>query len=121
MAYSQVDTLEDLRWKNRVVLLFADGAENLSLKAQQKFIKKDKLGYEDRELVVISDIIGDKNRSDLRSKFNISEKGFTFILIGKDGGEKLRRNTVVQSIDLFDLIDSMPMRQSEMRNRKIKK
>ena len=40
---------------------------------------------------------------------------FTFILLGKDGTEKLRRlGKVVSPQELFQLIDSMPMRKAEM-------
>ncbi len=39
----------------------------------------------------------------------------TMVLVGKDGDEKARWNRVVNPQEIFDLIDSMPMRQSEMR------
>jgi hypothetical protein len=38
------------------------------------------------------------------------------ILIGKDGGIKLNKSSVMHN-QIFDLIDSMPMRQSEMRKK----
>ncbi len=40
---------------------------------------------------------------------------FEVLLVGKDGGVKLRRDTPVPVADINSLIDSMPMRQSEMR------
>lgn len=42
---------------------------------------------------------------------------FSVVLIGKDGGEKLRRTTPLAPADLFALVDAMPMRQAEMRER----
>ena len=39
------------------------------------------------------------------------------ILIGKDGGVKLRKKYIVEANEVFDLIDQMPMRRSEMKNR----
>jgi len=39
------------------------------------------------------------------------------ILIGKDGGVKLRKTYIVEANEVFDLIDLMPMRRSEMKNR----
>jgi hypothetical protein len=42
---------------------------------------------------------------------------FSVVLIGKDGGEKLRRATPIAPAELFSLVDSMPMRQAEMRER----
>lgn len=40
---------------------------------------------------------------------------FTFILVGKDGGEKMRVDTVVSTAQLFAIIDAMPMRKAEMK------
>jgi hypothetical protein len=39
---------------------------------------------------------------------------FTVILIGKDGTEKHRTNTLLQMQELFTIIDAMPMRRAEM-------
>jgi len=38
-----------------------------------------------------------------------------FVLIGKDGGEKMRWQESLPRRPLFDTIDAMPMRQYEMR------
>ncbi|MFO7687606.1 MAG: DUF4174 domain-containing protein [Desulfobacterales bacterium] len=37
--------------------------------------------------------------------------------MGKDGGIKLKRNDQVRLEEIFQLIDSMPMRQDEMRQK----
>ena len=42
---------------------------------------------------------------------------FVFILIGKDSTVKLRAKQAVASDEFFDLIDSMQMRQEEMRRK----
>ncbi|MDI1249127.1 MAG: DUF4174 domain-containing protein [Lacunisphaera sp.] len=42
---------------------------------------------------------------------------FSVVLIGKDGGEKLRQTTPLAPADLFALVDAMPMRQAEIRER----
>ena len=39
------------------------------------------------------------------------------ILLGKDGGIKLKRNDRVKFEEIFSLIDSMPMRKDEMRQK----
>lgn len=54
----------------------------------------------------------------LRDRFSAKPGEFTIVLIGKDGGEKLRRGTDVDIAEIFSLIDSMPMRQREMRERR---
>jgi hypothetical protein len=40
---------------------------------------------------------------------------FSAVLIGKDGGVKLRQTKPITSALLFATIDAMPMRQQEMR------
>ena len=118
LAHSQVKVLEDLKWEKRVVLIFASDGFDENLIAQQEILKNDKEGYAERDLVVLTYLLADKDGQALRQKYNIQKNQFTFLLIGKDGGQKLIKNEVVKSKDLFDLIDSMPMRQSEMRRRK---
>ena len=45
---------------------------------------------------------------------------FWIVLIGKDGGVKLRSDDA--GLDqIFDLIDSMPMRQAEMREQEARR
>ena len=44
-------------------------------------------------------------------------KTFSVVLVGKDGGEKLRRTTPLAPAELFALVDAMPMRRAEMRER----
>ena len=46
-----------------------------------------------------------------------SKTPFTFILVGKDGGEKMRTDTVVSTAQLFAIIDAMPMRKNEMKKK----
>ncbi len=45
-------------------------------------------------------------------------EAFSVVLIGKDGGEKLRRPTPLAPEELFAIVDAMPMRRAEMRERK---
>jgi hypothetical protein len=51
----------------------------------------------------------------LRKSYGVDEQNYAVLLIGKDGGVKLRREVPVTTTELFSLIDSMPMRKREMR------
>ena len=51
-----------------------------------------------------------------RRKFHLAPEDFTVILIGKDGGEKLRSKDPVPFDHLRETIDAMPMRKDEMRS-----
>lgn len=51
----------------------------------------------------------------LRTRFHIDSNTFAVVLIGKDGGEKLRSKQPIPWDTLESTIDAMPMRQTEMR------
>jgi len=51
----------------------------------------------------------------MRQRFKVEPADFLVILIGKDGGEKLNSAAPVPMYRLKRLIDSMPMRKSEMQ------
>jgi hypothetical protein len=79
----------------------------------------------DRDMALVS-VTGDKasyhfgphlgaTAEDIRRRLDIKHSGFTVILVGKDTGVKLRRTVYTKPHDIFDLIDSMPMRRREMR------
>ena len=53
----------------------------------------------------------------LRERYRIGTDDFVVVLIGKDGGEKDRSEDIPDLKGIFSLIDSMPMRQSEMAER----
>jgi hypothetical protein len=58
-----------------------------------------------------------RTAASLRKHFDIPTKTFMLILLGKDGGIKLKRNDRVKLEEIFSLIDSMPMRKDEMRQK----
>lgn len=53
----------------------------------------------------------------LRERFGVGDLDFAVLLIGLDGGEKLRSDVPVDVEALFARIDAMPMRQAELRRR----
>ncbi len=53
----------------------------------------------------------------LRSTFGVRVEDATAILLGKDGGEKQRQPLGERLDPLLDVIDGMPMRRREMRER----
>ncbi|MEO1459849.1 MAG: DUF4174 domain-containing protein [Pseudomonadota bacterium] len=102
--------LEAYRWSARPILVFAE-PEDPRLDAQLDALDRARAALAERDNVVIVDTA---ERSALRRRF--APAGFTVILVGKDGGEKLRRRRVVKPAELNALIDTMPMRQNEMRS-----
>jgi len=101
----------------RRVLLFAPTSNKQHLLKQQAIFQSDAEGMKERDLKV-SAIIYSLDLKSTFKKYNVSATEFTFILIGKDGGEKLRRNSLVSLQELYQLIDGMPMRKIEMKKSK---
>lgn len=58
---------------------------------------------------------GASESGDLRHRYGIGERDFAALLIGRDGGVKLRSKEPITAKELFGRIDEMPMRRREMR------
>ena len=52
---------------------------------------------------------------ELRNRYNVSAGDAAVLLVGKDGGVKIRQAHALSAETLFTTIDAMPMRQREMR------
>lgn len=102
----------------RQVLIFHtnDGAEKL--KAQKAMLDTHRDDISDRDIrVQVFSNSADNNKEWKQWRVD-STVPFTFILVGRDGGEKLRSTDVVSAEKLFGLIDAMPMRKSEVKRRR---
>jgi hypothetical protein len=64
---------------------------------------------------MVHEVIGAKANQTKFKKYKAAAKTFTFILIGKDGGVKLRANEPISKEKLYRTVDDMPMRKSEMK------
>lgn len=117
-----MDSLSELTWKKRVVVVFGDTRDQ-RLAQQIKILTDQRFELDERDLLVIG-VIGDKANAvfgsvskldpvALRREAGIKKDRFQVVLVGKDGGIKLRSDTVVSDVDMFDVIDRMPMRRAE--------
>jgi hypothetical protein len=114
----------DLRWQRRLFLVFADEPGD-RLDRQLALVASPKFGARDLDLI---EVVGNQavrvngvaraspTAAELRRAFGVGE-GFAVRLVGKDGGVKLATRQLVTMDDLVALVDSMPMRQQEMRAR----
>ena len=121
--------LDQHLWKQRVILLFGQIPHEDVFQQQLKLLYDTTEALEDRDLVIYRFLAGTAWGPDgklletlkveqIRSRYNPNKNDFQFLLIGKDGGVKLRSKQVVKVNQLFGLIDSMPMRRAEMRRKK---
>ena len=119
--------LEDYQWKNRIILLKDNNLSSDLLQKQlmQFEIKKDELD-EQNVLVfcLIESTVYDSKlvKTSLEAKTLTSQYALSdfkgLLLLGKDGGIKLKKEFIVKPSEIFKLIDGMPMRIIEMRESK---
>jgi hypothetical protein len=83
----------------RVIDVYAKNKTDKLYLEQLEILNSDPKGLKDRDIVV---------------KEHLGSPSFKITLRGKDGGQKLNSKSVLTLKKLFDTIDSMPMRKSEM-------
>lgn len=115
---TKLNALEQLQWQNRVILIFSDRVEHY-----QQIFNNAESQVKDRDiawfiidgkqlLINYSGGISDRFLPLLHRQFKTSNE--EVILIGKDGGVK-QRGKALPINQLFDEIDTMPMRIREMQ------
>ena len=118
MVYA-LENISELKWNNRIILARSIDESRELLNTLNNF--KDDIQERDIYWFLFSDDKVETNyQGSLKDKFYnlMLEKYFkdtktNVVLIGKDGGIK-QNNGYLDLKELFDLIDSMPMRQLEM-------
>ncbi|MDE4131946.1 DUF4174 domain-containing protein [Phaeobacter sp. QD34_3] len=102
-------------WHNRPVVVFADSAEDPRFQDQLQRLEKGAEDLLERDVVVLTDTDPGKN-SELRKK--LRPRGFMLVLVGKDGGVKLRKPHPWSVRELSRTIDKFPSRLREVEERR---
>ena len=110
------------RWKNRILVVFNTGDEFKT--SQKEILEQDIPGLLDRDMIILGlggvhepyKIDSTLDLGDLREAHNLG--GSSIALFGKDGSVKARLDRTVSISEVFDIIDSMPMRRREMREKR---
>lgn len=130
-AMSQDNPFDVFQWKYRILVIYTvDNSAEEFLGQIQQFTQNIE-AFDERDVVVFhaynDELVALSKQpeglaisaSSVKSALGIaSEDKFQVILVGKDGGIKLRESRVVSSQQLFTLIDGMPMRRSEKEKQK---
>lgn len=114
-TFAAEDPLASYRDRTRLLVVLAAGDADPELKAQRRLYTSDKAGNRERDLVIVEALDGTDLGATLRRRFAVPAGEFRAILVGKDGGAKLRSASPIPSETLFAEIDAMPMRQDETR------
>ena len=126
LASDTID-VDEHRWKHRIVLVFAESDERPEFRDFMGAWSREQEDVKDRDLVIFRALIKGTSRGpsglltpaqadSLRHRFATAGEPFEVVLIGKDGGVKLRSRSASVA-QIFGLIDTMPMRRAEMRER----
>ena len=123
-ALDATNLMSELTWEKRVLLIFAADELDDGFQSQERILEAIGGGLLERDMIVIRAFADNRILIDEQShgqsapgfyqRFAVDKNEFRVILVGKDGGVKLDSVSAVSGNDLFALIDSMPMRRSEM-------
>lgn len=126
--------LETHRWENRVIIVKTTDPFSVKFQTQLKEFKGVAKEMMERKFVLYTIFLNDYvliNYENLTMNSNgiVSKKlakilnnkeSFEIILIGLDGAIKLRQTEILTKKQLFDKVDSMPMRSNEIRRKQKK-
>lgn len=109
--------LASYRWTSRILVVFAPRAAHPGLIEQRRLYRAMGNGAHERDLVLVEEVGASPEAGAVRARFGV-DNGFAVLLIGKDGGEKLRSDRPLDEAALFPVIDAMPMRQAERQRQR---
>lgn len=118
--------LDAYLWKDRPVVVFAPSREAPAAAEQIRRLAAARAVLAERDMPVllvtrtgVAALAGRRSptleAAELRAAYGVGEDDFAVVLVGKDGGEKLRSAEPVTAERLTGLVDSMPMRRREAR------
>jgi len=128
LAMSSICAGQDLKkhqWQQRLLLIYANNKNTKQITKQLNILASQKEGLLARKLLIYQFVqkeysLGFDNLWTPSNKLPIAYKqksdGFEVVLIGLDGSVKFRNTKTVSLSELFSIIDSMPMRQRELKN-----
>ncbi len=118
----------------RPLLLFAPSIRDPKFVHQIEELRSHASEIKERDIIIVPIISRETARTQLpadllgatlshaeagsvRSSVGVGSDSFRVILVGKDGGQKLSRKAPVSFEELSRLVDSMPMRRQEIKQR----
>lgn len=122
--------LKEYRWNSRLLVVFAVEEMGPAYQTLLKEVDARREDFDDRDMVLISIFdtgtsmvegrpITSEAVNQIRNSFNVPNGTSRVFLVGKDGGVKQKGGLEIQIQSLFNLIDTMPMRRSEMRRKTV--
>lgn len=107
--------LEDFIWSKRPLIVFADSADDPRFVQQMDFITDRLQDLHERDVIVLTDT---DRQAETALREKLHPRGFALVLIGKDGTVYLRKPAPWDVREISRVIDKMPLRQQEIRDRR---
>ncbi|WP_157957210.1 DUF4174 domain-containing protein [Winogradskyella tangerina] len=117
----------EFKWKNRMVVIMAESENSEKVSSQLELLQAEPDEMNDRKLVIClvlptkygivngESIMWFENK-EYHELLNPDDLAFKIELIGLDGRVKLNTTELLTTEALFAKIDSMPMRQQELKD-----
>lgn len=106
----------------RLIVVFAPSRDDPRLIRQQALLRQSGASLGERDVHVI-EVVGDTvagaydYAAALRQRYAVPRSRFGVVLVGRDGGVKLRSAEAIVPRQIERTIDAMPMRQREIAER----
>lgn len=113
---AQTQHIKNYRWKNRVIVLVDNNRNSEALQEQLTVLNRYKTDLTDRDMIVFTP--SGEVAPKILKELSVAPNFQGILLIGKDGGVKFQERFPVRPETLFALVDTMPMRQAEMKRKK---
>jgi hypothetical protein len=107
--------LSEFLWVSRPIVVFADTPADPRFIDQMAMLTAEIERLKVRDVVVLTDT-DPTAQSALRAR--LRPRGFTLVLVGKDGGVKLRKPAPRSVREITRVIDNLPTRLREVRERR---
>ncbi|MEM1003311.1 MAG: DUF4174 domain-containing protein [Bacteroidota bacterium] len=125
---AQNEALAKYQWKNRILVIVDSKNTSELYKKQIELLGELDESFDERKLLVFyayedgyKILNGDRanfvSDSSLYSELTSESSKFKVALFGLDGGIKLNKPVPISKSDLFAIIDGMPMRKAEIRQK----
>jgi hypothetical protein len=120
------------KWEHRIILIISNTKDSEVYKNQIKELKKSPQGLIERRLIIyhilpnqykLVDYQNEKLNTDwisspkLFKTYANEQLDFEVVLIGLDGDIKFQQSELTSTSRLFEIIDTMPMRKSEINHK----
>ena len=106
-------SLSDFLWIHRPIIVLADSPDDPRFIKQMSLLRADLSELAERNAIILTDT-NPSLKSALREQ--LRPRGFMLVLIGKDGGVKLRKPFPWNVREISRVIDKMPMRRQEIND-----